>query len=104
MSEEAAFDQMHEDVRTVLWVDATFIPEVGDRVSLKVRPVQNVEYHPDDFVGVTRHYARTIEYLFDDVGRLAEPNEEFMIGSDRYVVARVLEHDGDGRSVLVEVS
>lgn len=104
MSEEAAFDQLAEDVQSVLWVDATFIPQVGDRVSLKVRPVQNVEYHPEDFIGVTRHYARTIEYLFSDIGRLTEPSEEFLIGADRYVVARVLEHDRDGRSVVVEVS
>jgi hypothetical protein len=104
MSEEAAFDQLAEDVKSVLFEDATFIPQVGDRVSLKVRPVQNVEYHPQDFIGVTRFYARTIEFLFSDLGRLPERGEEFLIGSDRYSVAKIIEHDGDGRFVMAEVS
>ena len=95
---------MAEDVRTVLFVDATFIPQVGDRVSLKVRPVQNVEYHPADFVGVMRHYARTVEFLLSDLGRLPEPGEEFLIASDRFTVAKIIEHDGDGRFVMAEVS
>jgi hypothetical protein len=104
MSEEATFDQAAEDIRDVLGEDATFIPQVGDRVSLKVFEDQNVEYHPDDFVGVTRHYRRTIEYYLSDIGRLVEPGEEFVIGSNRFTVARVIDNDGDGRFVTVEVS
>ena len=51
MSEETAFDQMGSDLLNALGIDATFIPKIGDPVSLKVNFDQNVDLQPDGYPG-----------------------------------------------------
>lgn len=104
MSEEAAFTQMGIDVRDRLGVDAVFIPEIGDRVALKVFPRQRASDQPVGSVGRALAYEQEIEFYFADIGRLPEPGEQFLIDSDYFIVEKVLEHDIQGRFCTVMVS
>ena len=103
MSEAAAFDQMAEDVRDQLFEDGIFIPEIGDRVSLKIFYDQRMSDQPVGMVGTALALEQEIEFLFSDLGRLPEPGEEFLIDSIYYVVQKVIEHDIQGRFCKVMV-
>jgi hypothetical protein len=104
MSEAAAFDQMAEDVRDRLFEDSTFIPEIGDQVSIKVFYDQRISDQPVGIVGTALAYEQEIEFYFADLGRLPEPGEQFKIGDEYYVVVKVLDHDNQGRFCKVMVS
>ena len=103
MSEESAFDQMAEDIMDGLGIDAVFYPIVGDSVSLKVNYDQAYEGHPGGHLQVTSGYQKTVEYLLSDIGRLAEPNEQFVFSGETYEVVAPVEHDSGGRFVKVIV-
>ena len=104
MSEETGFDQMAEDLFNGLGVDATYSPNIGDSVSLKVHYDQTVEYHPDAYSGQYQGYIKTIEFLYSDLGKLPAKSDCFVIGSNRYEVKQILDHDNAGRFVKVVVS
>ena len=104
MSEAAAFDQMAEDLRDRLFEDGFFIPEIGDRVSLKVFYDQRISDQPVGMVGTALAYEQELEFLFSDLGRLPEPGETFLVGATYYVVQKVIEHDIQGRFCKVWVS
>ena len=104
MTEAAAFNQMAEDVRDILFEDGIFIPEIGDRVSLKIFYDQRMSDQPVGMVGTALALEQEIEFLFSDLGRLPEPGEEFLIDSVYYVVQKVIEHDIQGRFCKVMVA
>jgi hypothetical protein len=105
MSEESAFDEMAEDLMGVngLGVSAVFYPAVGDPVSLYVNLDQAYEGHPGGHLQVTSGYQKTVEYLLADIGRLALPNEEFVVSGSTYTVITPVDHDSGGRWVKVIV-
>jgi hypothetical protein len=103
MSEEIAFDQMAEDLFTGLGIDATFIPKIGDSVALKVHYDQTVDYHPDGYAGTFQGYLKTIEFIYADIGKMPVKDDCFLIGSARYEVQRILDHEGAGRFVKAVV-
>ena len=104
MSEETTFDQMAEDLFDTLGVDATFLPKIGASVELKVHFDQNVEYQPDGYVGRAQGYQKTIEFIYSDLGALPIAGDCFKIGSTRYSIKEILDHDGMGRFVRVVVT
>jgi hypothetical protein len=104
MSEETAFDQMAEDLITRLGVDATYLPGIGESVSLKVNFDQEVDYQPDTYDGNVQGYVKTIEFLYSDIGALPVAGDVFIIGDDRYNVKKINDHDGAGRFVKVIVN
>ena len=104
MSEAAAFDQMAEDLRDRLFEDGYFIPEIGDRVALKLSYEQRISDQPVGMVGTALAYEQEIEFYFPDLGRLPEPGEQFLIVSTYYIVQKVLDHDQQGRFCKVMVS
>jgi hypothetical protein len=104
MSEAAALDQMAEDIRDRFFEDGYFIPEIGDRVSLKLDYRQRISDQPVGMVGTALAYEREIEFYFSDLGRFPEPGEQFLIGSEYYMVDKILEHDSQGRFCKVMVS
>ena len=103
MSEAAAFNQMAEDIRDVIFEDSIFIPEIGDRVSLKVKYDQRIADQPVGLSATALAYEQEIEFVFSDLGRLPEPGEQFLIGSEYYLVQRVIDHDQQGRFCKVMV-
>lgn len=103
MSEEAAFDQMATDVRDTLGVSATFIPEIGDRVTLTLFFNQTISDQPDGYQGTALGYRQEVEFYFSDLGRLPEPGEQFLVDSVYYVVEKVTFHDRQGRFCRVSV-
>ena len=103
MSEETAFDQMAVDLLIGLGLDATFIPKIGDSVALKVHYDQTVDYHPDGYAGTYQGYLRTIEFIYTDIGKMPVKDDCFLIGSTRFEVQRILEHENMGRFVKVVV-
>ena len=104
MSEETAFDQMGSDLLNALGIDATFIPKIGDPVSLKVNFDQNVDLQPDGYPGSYQGYMKTVEFLYSDLGKMPAEGDCFLIGSTRYQYKQVLDHDGAGRFVKVVVN
>jgi hypothetical protein len=103
MSEETGFNQMAEDLFNGLGVDATFIPKIGDSVALKVNYDQTVDYHPDGYAGNFQGYLRTIEFIYADIGKLPAKDDCFLIGTTRFEVQRILDHEGGGRFVKAVV-
>jgi len=104
MSEELAFDQMADDLFSGLGLDATFIPKIGDRVLLKVHYDQMLDPQPGGYPGQYIGYQKTIEFIFDDIGKMPAGGDVFLIGSNRYIVEKPLEHDGRGRFIKVIVN
>jgi hypothetical protein len=104
MSEETAFDQMGADLFDALGVDATYIPKIGDEVSLKVNFDQTLDNQPDGYEGTVQGYIKTIEFVYSDIGKLPGDGDVFLIGSTRYDVERIFDHDGAGRFVKVVVT
>lgn len=103
MSQEAAFDNMADVVNNVLGISATFIPTVGDNLTLNVHFDQRVAEVPEAFAGRVTAYLREIEFLYADLGRLPDAGEEFKIGSNYYTVEWISEHEQSGRFVKAVV-
>jgi hypothetical protein len=103
MSEETGFDQMAEDLFNAIGIDATFVPKIGDAVALKVNYDQTVDYHPDGYAGTFQGYLRTVEFIYTDIGKLPVKGDYFLIGTTRFEVQRILDHEGAGRFVKAVV-
>ena len=93
MSEESAFDNMADDLFDTMGPDATFTPLVGSPVSLNVNLVSEMDFQPGGYESSVHDVTKTIEYLYDDIGREAKRGETFLIGSTTYTVEAVLEND-----------
>jgi hypothetical protein len=103
MSQEAAFDNMADVVNDVLGVSATFIPTVGDSVTLNIHYDQRVAEIPDGFQGRVTAYMREIEFLYSDIGRIPDSGEQFKIDSNYYTVEYISAHEQSGRFVKAVV-
>ena len=93
MSEETTFDNLADDLFDTMAPSATFTPLVGNPVSLNVSLVSEMDFQPGGYESSVHDVTKTIEYLFDDIGREVKRGEKFLIGSTTYTVEAVLEND-----------
>ena len=94
MSEETTFDNLADDLFDTMAPDATFTPLVGNPVTgLNVSLVSEMDFQPGGYESSVHDVTKTVEYLFEDIGREAKRGEKFLIGSTTYTVEAVLEND-----------
>ena len=88
------FDQAASDIFAALGEDAIFTPATGDAVELKVNLETGENFQPGSIEAQVWGSEKTIEYVFDDIGREVNRDETFLIGSTTYTVQGVQENDG----------
>ena len=93
MSEESTFDNLADDLFSTMGQSATFMPLVGNPVSMNVDLKSETNFQPSGYESSVHDVTKTIEFLFDDIGREPKHGERFTIGSTKYTVETVLEND-----------
>jgi len=90
------FDEICEDLTNDLDMSqvATFTPEVGDAVSLRVAVAIEAAFQPGGLEAQAWGSETTIEYLLSDIGREANRDETFTVNGVTYTVKDVAENDG----------
>ena len=101
MSEEAAFDEMGDDLFDELGVDATFTPAAGDPIPLKAAVKTSLEMTPTAFEARTWQGTGFIEFVLDDIGREPNRGETFTIDGDVSTIQAVTANDGRFCTVAV---
>lgn len=91
MSEEIVI--MYERIISRLGVDAVFVPQIGNTVSLRVFFSQSMRPQIDG-IALASGMIRTIEAILSDIGQTPARGDIFIIDSKEYVVDDVSENNG----------
>ena len=86
MSLETTFDEVAGVLNDIWGVDATFIPRIGDPVSLKATPSADFKEMPGDLSASVPGLTKRYELLYTDVGRLPLKGEKLVVGSTTYTI------------------
>jgi len=95
---DAIFDAAAADIVALGARDATYLPNAGGSVSLRVFYQVEVEMQPDGHMGTAWAEQQTVQGLLSDFGQEPDQGDTIEIdqpaGTKTYTIARVLENDG----------
>lgn len=91
MSAEIA--KMYDDILSKMGIDAVFMPQIGNTVSLKVLFGQSMLPQIEG-IALASGSIRTVEAILSDIGQVPERGDIFVIESIEYVVDDVSENNG----------
>jgi hypothetical protein len=86
MSLESTFDEVAVVLNNIWGIDATFIPRVGDPVSLKASPSADFKEMPGDLSASVPGLTKRFDLLYSALGRLPLKGEKLVVGGVTYVI------------------